>query len=52
MSAISPATGNNNILSNPVGQADETKNVALGNVKEGADGSKDIWNHKAIGLDT
>ena len=44
MSAISPATDNNNILSNPVGQADETKNVALGNVKEGADGSKGIWN--------
>lgn len=44
MSSISLATNNNNILNNPVGQADETKNVALGNIKEGVDGSKGIWN--------
>jgi len=43
MSMISSATSDNNILNNPINQANETKKATLGNVEGSAEGSKGIW---------
>ena len=43
MSMISSATSDNNILNNPINQANETKKAALGNIEGSAEGSKGIW---------